>query len=43
MVIAVRLRQIRDRALSSGFDEYLRKPVEPHALIRAIRARVRPH
>ena len=26
----------RDRALSSGFDEYLRKPVEPHALIRLI-------
>lgn len=26
----------RDRALSSGFDEYLRKPVEPHALIRTI-------
>lgn len=26
----------RDRALSSGFDDYLRKPVEPEALVRAV-------
>jgi PAS domain S-box-containing protein len=26
----------RDRALSSGFDEYLRKPVEPQTLVRAV-------
>jgi PAS domain S-box-containing protein len=27
----------RDRALSAGFNEYLRKPVEPHVLIQTIR------
>jgi PAS domain S-box-containing protein len=26
----------RDRALSSGFDEYLRKPVEPQTLVRTV-------
>lgn len=26
----------RDRALSSGFDEYLRKPVEPQILVRTV-------
>ncbi|HSQ02850.1 MAG TPA: ATP-binding protein, partial [Burkholderiales bacterium] len=26
----------RERALSSGFDEYLRKPIEPDALVRAV-------
>jgi PAS domain S-box-containing protein len=31
----------RDRALSSGFDQYLRKPVEPHTLIRSVYAAVR--
>jgi PAS domain S-box-containing protein len=27
----------RERALSAGFDDYLRKPVEPHTLVRAVR------
>jgi len=26
----------RDRALSSGFDDYLRKPVEPATLVRTV-------
>lgn len=28
----------RERALSAGFDDYLRKPVTPHSLVRAVRA-----
>src|SRR5262249_20837741 len=28
----------RDRALSSGFDQYLRKPIEPHRLVTEVHA-----
>jgi PAS domain S-box-containing protein len=31
----------RERALSDGFDAYLRKPIEPHRLIRAVRDSLR--
>ena len=31
----------RDRALHAGFDDYLRKPVEPQALVRAVRRSMR--
>jgi two-component system cell cycle response regulator len=40
-VTASGLSADRDRALSSGFDDYLRKPVEPQTLVRAVHTLLR--